>query len=161
LEGCEENDYQNKTYEDARNRTGTHDPVSVPLKSLSKACIVGWQREQEGTNMIEAAKVVVGNGEGNEVEERAIVVGLRASTEPYPEDGLDEVLIWTEPEAELFEESLLVQTIGQVGYFEVQIFVPDHLLTEAKAKLQELGIPTAQQLSETGWTPGATYETRY
>ena len=111
--------------------------------------------------MIEAAKVIIANGEGKEVEERAIAVGLRASTEPYPEDGLDEVLVWTEPESNLFEENLLVQTIGQARYFEVQVFVPDHLLTSAKAKLQELGIPTAQQLSETGWTPGATYETRY
>jgi hypothetical protein len=43
----------------------------------------------------------------------------------------------------------------------VQVFVPDHLLAAAKAKLQELGIPTAQQLSEIGWTPEVTYETRY
>ena len=111
--------------------------------------------------MIEAAKVIVANGEGEEVQERALAIWLKASTEPYPEDGLDEVLIWTEPESELFEESLLVQTIGQARYFEVQVFVPDHLLSEAKAELQELGIPTAQQLSETGWTSGATYETRY
>jgi hypothetical protein len=111
--------------------------------------------------MIEAAKVIVANGEGEEVEGRAIAVGLKATTEPCPEDGLDEVLVWTEFESNLFEESLLVQTIGQVQYFEVQVFVPDHLLASAEAEMQELGIPTAHQLSETGWTPGATYETRY
>jgi hypothetical protein len=111
--------------------------------------------------MIEAAKVLVSNGEGKEVEGRALAVGLRASTEPYPEDGSDEVLIWTESESNLFEESLLVEAVGQARYFEVQVFVPDQLLASAKAEMQELGIPTAQQLSETGWMPGATYETRY
>ena len=111
--------------------------------------------------MIETAKVILSNGEGKEVEGRAIAGGLRVSTEPYPEDGLDEVLIWTESESSLFEESLLVETVGQARYFEVQVFVPDHLLASAKAEMKELGIPTAQQLSETGWTPGATYETRY
>ena len=106
--------------------------------------------------MIEAAKVIVANGEGEEVGERAIAAGLQASTVPYPEDGLDEVLVWTESESKLFEESLLVQTIGQAQYFEVQVFVPDNLQASAKAKLEDLGIPTAQQLSETGWNPGAT-----
>jgi hypothetical protein len=111
--------------------------------------------------MIEAAKVIVANGEGGEVEGRALAIGLKASTEPYPEDALDEVLIWTESESNLFEESLLVQAIGQVRYFEVQVFVPDHLRASFEVEMQELGIPTTQQLSETGWTPGATYETRY
>jgi hypothetical protein len=54
-----------------------------------------------------------------------------------------------------------LRTISQARYFKVQVFVPDHLLAAAKAKLQELGIPTAQQLSEIGWTPRVTYETRY
>ena len=111
--------------------------------------------------MIEAAKVIVSNGEGKEVEGRAIAVGLRASTEPYPEDGADKVLIWTESESNLFEERLLVEAVSRARYFEVQVFVPDHLLASAEAEMQELGIPTAQQLSETGWAPGATYETRY
>ena len=44
--------------------------------------------------MIEAAKVIVPIDEGREVEARASTRGLEAQTEPYPEDGLDEVLIW-------------------------------------------------------------------
>jgi len=111
--------------------------------------------------MIEAAKVVVPIGKGKEVEERAIAAGLQAFTEPYREDGFDEVLVWAEDEANLFEESFLVQAIGETQYSGVEVFVPDSLLISAEAKLQELGIPTARQLSETEWTPGATYETRY
>ena len=111
--------------------------------------------------MIEAAKVIVPNGEGREVEARASARGLEAQTESYAEDGLDEVLVWTKEEANLFEESLLVQAIGDTQYSEVQVFVHNSSLSSAEAKMQELGIPTARQLSETEWTPGATYETRY
>jgi hypothetical protein len=111
--------------------------------------------------MIEAAKVIVPNGEGREVEARASARGLEAQTESYPEDGLDEVLIWAEGEADLFEESLLVQAIGEAPYSEVQVFVPNSQVNSSKAKMQALGIPTARQLSESEWTAGATYETRY
>ena len=111
--------------------------------------------------MIEAAKVVVPIGRGEEVEARAIALGLYASTEPYREDGIDEVLVSSEDETNLFEESLLVQAIEETQYSEVQVFVPDSLLLSAKAKMQELGIPDARQLTETEWTLGATYETRY
>ena len=92
--------------------------------------------------MIEAARAIVTIGRGKEVE-------------------ADEVLISAEDEAKLFEESLVVQAIGDTQYSEVQVFAPNPLVTSAKAKMQELGIPTALQLSETEWTPGATYETRY
>ena len=111
--------------------------------------------------MIEAAKVIVPIGQGKEVEARAIAAGLQAFTEPYREDGVDEVILEAEDEANLFEESVLVRAIGETQYSEVQVFVPDSLLTSASAKMQELGIPDARQLSETEWTPGATYETRY
>ena len=111
--------------------------------------------------MIEAAKVVVPIGQGKEIEARAIAAGLWASTEPYPEDGVDEVLISAEGEANLFEESLLAQAIGETQYSEVQVFVPDSLLASAHAKMQDLDIPDAGQLSKTEWMPGATYETRY
>jgi hypothetical protein len=111
--------------------------------------------------MIEAAKVIVPNGEGREVEARASARRLEAQTESYAEDGLDEVLVWTKEEANLFEESLLVQVIGEAPYVEVQVFVPNSQVNSTKAKMQELGIPTARQLSESGWTAGATYETRY
>ena len=111
--------------------------------------------------MIEAAKVIVPNGDGKEVEARAIAAGLQAFTEPYREDDVDEVLVSAEDEANLFEERLLVQAIGHTQYSEVQVFVPDSQVTSAKARMQELGIPDARQLSESEWTPGATYETRY
>ena len=111
--------------------------------------------------MIEAAKVMVPIGRGKEVEARAIAAGLQAFTEPYREDGVEEVLVTAEDEANLFEESVLVRAIGETQYSEVQVFVSDSLLTSASAKMQELGIPDARQLSETEWTPGATYETRY
>jgi|SRR5215217_2848432 len=111
--------------------------------------------------MIEAAKVIVPIGEGKEIEARAISAGLQAFTEPYREDGVDEVLVSAEDEGNLFEESLVVQAIGDTQYSEVQVFVPDSLLSSAKAKMQDLGIPTARQLSETEWAQGATYETRY
>ncbi len=55
----------------------------------------------------------------------------------------------------------MVQAIGDTQYSEVQVFVPDSLLIAAQAKMEELGIPDARRLSETEWTPGATYETRY
>ena len=111
--------------------------------------------------MIEAAKVIVPIGEGREVETRASTHGLEAQTEPYAEDGLDEVLVWTEEEENLLEESVLVQVIGEAPYSEVQVFVPSSQVDSSKAKMQELGIPTARQLSESEWTAGATYETRY
>ena len=111
--------------------------------------------------MIEAAKVIVPNGEGKDVEARALAAGLQAFTEPYREDGVDEVLISAEGEANLFDENLLVQAIGGTQYSEVQVFVPNSSVNSAEAKMQELGIPTARQLSETEWMPGATYETRY
>jgi hypothetical protein len=111
--------------------------------------------------MIEAAKVIVPIGQGNEVEARAIAAGLRAFTEPYREDGVDEVIVEAENETSLFEESLVVQAIGDTQYSGVEVFVPDSLLISAKAKMEELGIPDARRLSETEWTPGATYETRY
>jgi hypothetical protein len=110
--------------------------------------------------MIEAAKVIVPIGEGKEIEARATATGLRATTEPYPEYNEEEVLIWTEDE-NLFEESLLAQAVGEQHYLEVQVFVPDSLLTSAKAKMQDLGIPEARQVSEREWKPGAIYETRY
>src|SRR5215210_7341976 len=99
--------------------------------------------------MIEAAKVIVPVGRSKEVEARAISAGLRAFTEPYPEDGIDEVIVETEDEANLFEESLLVSAIGETQYSEVQVFVPDSSVRSAEAKMQELGIPAARQLSET------------
>ncbi len=111
--------------------------------------------------MIEAAKVIVPLGKGKEIEARVLAAELQAFTEPYSEDGVDEVIIEVPEEGNLFEESLLVQTIGETPYSEVQVFVPNSLLISAKAKLQELGIPDARQLSEAEWTPGATYETRY
>jgi len=111
--------------------------------------------------MIEAAKVIVPVGEGKEIEGRAVAAGLRATTESYPEDNVEEVLVWTEEGANLFEESLLAQAVGDKHYLEVQVFVPASLLTSAKAKMEELGIPTARQLNEKEWKPGATYETKY
>jgi hypothetical protein len=111
--------------------------------------------------LIEAAKVIVTLGEGEEVEARAIAAGLRASTEPYREDSIDEVLVSAEDEEILFEESLLVRVIGGTQYSEVQVFAPDSSVSSAEVKMRELGIPTASKLSETEWTPGATYETRY
>src|SRR5215217_1334722 len=111
--------------------------------------------------MIEAAKVIVPTGESKEVEVKALASGLRATTVTYPEDNVEEVLVWTEDEANLFEENLLAQAIGQQHYLEVQVFVPDSLLTSAKAKMQEHGIPDARQVSEREWKPGAIYETRY
>jgi hypothetical protein len=102
--------------------------------------------------MIEAAKVIVPISQGKEVEARAIAAGLRAFTEPYREDGVDEVLVSAE-EANLFEESLVVQAIGETQYSAVEVFVPDSLVIAAEARMQELGIPTARQLSETEWTP--------
>ncbi len=111
--------------------------------------------------MIEAAKVIVPIGKGREVEARASICELKAQTVPYAEDGLDEVLVWTEKEANLFEESLLVQAIGEAPYSEVQVFVPNSQVSTSEAKMQELGVPTARQLSESEWTAGATYETRY
>ena len=110
-----------------------------------------WKRRkgrvQNGSKMIEAAKVIVPIGEGKEVEARAIAAGLRAFTEPYREDGVDEVIVEAENETSLFEESLVVQVIGDTQYSEVQVFVPDSLLVSAKAKMEELGIPDARQLS--------------
>ncbi len=111
--------------------------------------------------MIEAAKVVVPIGQGKEIEARAFAAGLQASTEPYREDGIDEVIVEAEDEENLFEENRLVQAIGETQYSGIEVFVPDSLLVSAEARMQELGIPTARQLSETEWTPGATYETRY
>ena len=111
--------------------------------------------------MIEAAKVIVPIGEGKEVEARAIAAGLQAFTEPYREDGIDEVLVEAEDEGNLLDESLVVQVIGETKYSGVEVFVPNSLLIPAHAKMQELGIPDARQLSESEWTPGATYETRY
>jgi hypothetical protein len=99
--------------------------------------------------MIEAAKVIVPSGEGKEVEARAIAAGLRAFTEPYREDGVDEVIVEAEDEGNLIEENLVVQAIGDTQYSEIQVFVPDSLLISAKAKMQELGIADAYQLSET------------
>ena len=110
--------------------------------------------------MIEAAKVIVPIGDGKEVEGRAIAAGLQAFIQPYRENGVDEVLVSTEG-ANLFEESLVVQAIGETQYSGVEVFVPDSLVIAAEAKMQELGILTARQLSETEWIPGATYETRY
>ena len=85
--------------------------------------------------------MIVPSGEGKKVEERAITVGLRAFTEPYPEDGVDEVIVEAEDATNLFDESLMVQTIGETQYSEVQVFVPDSQLTSANAKMQDLGIP--------------------
>jgi hypothetical protein len=123
-------------------------------------CVVRL-RQQKGSKMIEAAKVIVPIGEGKEVEARAIAAELQAFTEPYSEEGLDEVIIEAPDEANLFEERLLVDAIGETPYSEVQVFVPNSLLNSVHANLQELGLPDARQLSETEWTPGATYETRY
>ena len=61
--------------------------------------------------MIEAAKVIVPIGRGKEIEARAIAAGLRTSTEPYREDGVDKVLVSAEDEANLFEETLLIQAL--------------------------------------------------
>ena len=71
------------------------------------------------------------------------------------------MLVSAEDEANLFEKSLVVQAIGETRYSGVEVFVPESLLTSASVKMQELGIPDARQLSETEWTPGAVYETRY
>ena len=111
--------------------------------------------------MIEAAKVIVPIGKGEEVQARAIAAGLQAFTEPYREDGVDEVIVEAEDEGNLFEESLLAQAIGDTQYSGVEVFVPDSELISAEAKMRELGIPDSRQLSETEWAPGATYETRY
>ena len=111
--------------------------------------------------MIEAAKVIVPFGQGKEVEARAIAAGLQAFTEPYREDSVDEVIVEAEDETNLFEESIVVQAIGDTQYSEVQVFVPGSLMLSAKARMQELGVPDAHQLSETEWAPGATYETMY
>ena len=111
--------------------------------------------------MIEAAKVIVPIGEGKEIEARAIALGLQTYTEPYDNEGIEEIIIETNGEANLFEESLLVQAIRDTKYSGVEVFVPNSHLISAHAKMQELGIPDAQQLSETEWTQGATYETRY
>ncbi len=116
---------------------------------------------ENGSKMIEAAKVVVPSGKGKEIEERALAAGLQAFTEPYSEDGVDEVIIEASDGVSLLEERLIVQIIGETPYSEVQVFVPNSLLTAAHTKLKELGIPDALQLNETEWTPGATYETRY
>ena len=126
-------------------------------------CVEATQKTEsgKGSKIIEAAKVVVPIGKGEEVRTRAIAAGLRAFTEPYREDGLDEVLVHMPDEAAQFEESLLVEAIGETQYSEVQVFVPDSQVRSAEARLQELGIPSARQLSETDWAPGATYETRY
>ena len=71
------------------------------------------------------------------------------------------IVLSAEDEEILFEESLLVRVIGGTQYSEVQVFAPDSSVSSAEVKMRELGIPTASQLSETEWTPGATYETRY
>ena len=71
------------------------------------------------------------------------------------------MIVEAENETSLFEESLVVQAIGDTQYLGVEVFVPDSLLISAHAKMEELGIPEARRLSETEWTPGATYETRY
>jgi|SRR5215217_3203743 len=131
--------------------------LSVRLRCRS----IVKDREQKGSKMIEAAKVIVPNGQGKEVVARAIAAGLQAFTEPYREDSVDEVIVEAEDESNLFEESLVVQAIGDTQYSEVQVFVPGSLMLSAKARMQELGIPEARQLSETEWAPGATYETMY
>jgi hypothetical protein len=118
-------------------------------------------RDQKGSKMIEAAKVIVPFGQGEEVKARAIAAGLQAFTESYREDSVDEVIVEAEDETNLFEESIVVQAIGDTQYSEVQVFVPDSLMLSAKARMQELGIPDARQLSEREWAPGATYETMY
>ena len=111
--------------------------------------------------MIEAAKVIVPIGQGKDIEARATAAGLQAFIEPYPEDGVDEVIVEAEDDENLFEENRLVQAIGDTQYSGIEVFVPDSLLFSAEARMQELGIPTARQLGETEWAQGATYETRY
>jgi hypothetical protein len=105
-------------------------------------------RAQKASKTIEAAKVIVPIGQGRGVEARAIAAGLRAFTEAYREDGVDEVLVSAEDEANLFEERFAVQAIGKTRYSGVEVFVPDSLLISASAKMQEFGIPDARQLSE-------------
>ena len=131
--------------------------LSVRLRSRSTV----KDREQKGSKMIEAAKVIVPIGQGEEVEARAIAAGLQAFTESYREDSVDEVIVEAQDESNLFEESLVVQAIGDTQYSEVQVFVPGSLMLSAKARMQELGIPDARQLSEREWAPGAIYETIY
>jgi hypothetical protein len=58
------------------------------------------------------------------------------------------VLVSAGDEANLFEERFVVQAIEKTRYSGVEVFVPDSLLTSASAKMQELGIPDARQLSE-------------
>ncbi len=58
------------------------------------------------------------------------------------------MLVSAEDEANPFEGSFVVQAIGKTRYSGVEVFVPDSLLTSASAKMQELGIPDARQLSE-------------
>ena len=111
--------------------------------------------------MIEAAKVIVPIGEGKEIEDRATAAGLKTYTEPYPEEGVEEVIVEADDEENLFEENRLVQAIGETQYSGLEVFVPNDLLVSAHTRMRELGIPDAQQLSETEWTQGATYETRY
>jgi hypothetical protein len=60
--------------------------------------------------------VIVSIGQGKEVEARAIAAGLQAFTEHYREDGVDEVLVSAEEKANLFEESLVIQAIGETQY---------------------------------------------
>ena len=45
----------------------------------------------------------------------------------------------------MFEESLLVQAIRDTEYSGVEVFVPNSHLISAHARMQELGIPDAQQ----------------
>jgi hypothetical protein len=73
-------------------------------------------RAQKASKIIEAAKVIVPIGQGREVEARAIAAELQAFTEAYCEDGVGEVLVSAEDEANLFEESLVVQAIGETRY---------------------------------------------
>ncbi len=58
------------------------------------------------------------------------------------------MLVSAGDEANLFEERFVVQAIEKTRYSGVEVFVPDSLLTSASAKMQELGIPDARQLSE-------------
>src|SRR5215217_1741206 len=118
--------------------------LSVRLRGRS----IVRDREQKGSKMIEAAKVIVPIGQGEEVEARALAAGLQAFTESYREDSVDEVIVETEDESNLFEESLVVQAIGDTQYSEVQVFVPGSLMLSAKSALQNPHGKWLRQMSE-------------
>ncbi len=50
------------------------------------------------------------------------------------------MLVSAEDEANLFEESFVVQAIGKTRNARLEVFVPDSLLTSASTKMQEFWV---------------------